>query len=129
MQKNWKTAVTDFLQDYRATPHATTGVSPSELLHNRKIRTKLDVFPVKDKSKTCKMVISTVEKQQNRSKQCTDKCLGAKPSVFKPGDWLTVKRPEQVHKGTPKFTEPFSIQGQMGLSTYVLNDNKKWNAS
>lgn len=49
MQKNWKTAVTDFLQNYQA----TTGVSPSELLHNRRMRTKLDIFPVKDKNNKC----------------------------------------------------------------------------
>ena len=32
-----------FLQNYRATPHATTGKSPSELLHGRRLRAKLNV--------------------------------------------------------------------------------------
>ena len=67
MQKNWRTAVTDFLQDYCATPHATTGVSPSELLHNGRMKTKLDIFPVKVKSDKCTTVRSAVEKQQNKS--------------------------------------------------------------
>ena len=61
MQKNRKPAVTDFLQNYRATPHATTGVSPSELLHNKRMKTKLDIFPLKDKSDKCTTVRSTVE--------------------------------------------------------------------
>lgn len=53
MRKAWRQSVVEFLQSYRATPHATTGVSPSELLHNRKMRTKLDILPVKDKSDKC----------------------------------------------------------------------------
>lgn len=40
--KQWKLTVTDFLQVYCSTPHATTGVSPFELLHGRKMRTKLN---------------------------------------------------------------------------------------
>lgn len=41
--KPWKRTVTDFLQVYCSTPHATTGVSPFELLHGRRMRTKLNV--------------------------------------------------------------------------------------
>ena len=33
--QRWKPAVVDFLQVYRATPHATTVSSPFELLHGR----------------------------------------------------------------------------------------------
>ena len=36
-------AITQFLHVYRSTPHAVTGVSPSELLHGRKMRTKLNI--------------------------------------------------------------------------------------
>nr|XP_055067975.1 uncharacterized protein K02A2.6-like [Misgurnus anguillicaudatus] len=42
--KPWKMAVTEFLHVYRATPHFTTGVTPFELLHGRKMRTRLDVL-------------------------------------------------------------------------------------
>ena len=34
----------EFLFEYRATPHATTNVSPSELFLNRKIRTRFDLM-------------------------------------------------------------------------------------
>lgn len=44
--KNWKRAIFKFLMNYRATPHSTTGKSPSQLLFNRQICTKLpEVFP------------------------------------------------------------------------------------
>ena len=39
--KNWRSDIYSFLLMYRSTPHSTTGVSPAELLFNRKLRTKL----------------------------------------------------------------------------------------
>lgn len=51
-KKNWKREIYTFLLNYRATPHTTTGFPPSELLFNRKIRTKLpQVVSVSDESK------------------------------------------------------------------------------
>lgn len=70
-----------------------------------------------------------MEKRQERSKHYSDKRRGAKTPAFKPGDWVRVKKPEHVHKGTSKFTPPLPIQRQIGPSTFVLSDNKRWNAS
>lgn len=47
-----------FLFEYRATPHATTGVSPAELLQGRKLRTILDLVRPS--------VQSNVDKSQSR---------------------------------------------------------------
>ena len=41
-KKPFKSGITEFLTVYRATPHATTNISPSELLHNCRFKTKLD---------------------------------------------------------------------------------------
>lgn len=38
---DWKVELDQYLQLYNNTPHTVTGVAPSELLQNRKIRTKL----------------------------------------------------------------------------------------
>ena len=38
---DWKRALENFLFQYRTTPHATTGMSPAELLMGRKLRDKL----------------------------------------------------------------------------------------
>ena len=43
--KNWKQHMFTFLRQYRATPHSTTGKSPSEALNNRKLKTNLPDFP------------------------------------------------------------------------------------
>jgi transposase InsO family protein len=39
--RNWKQAMYTFLRQYRATPHSTISVSPSEALNNRKLKTHL----------------------------------------------------------------------------------------
>ena len=39
--RDWKKDLYRFMLNYRAIPHSTTGIAPSELLFNRKIRTKL----------------------------------------------------------------------------------------
>ena len=43
--KNWKQELYKFLRQYRATPHSTTSVSPSEVLHNRKLKTTIPELP------------------------------------------------------------------------------------
>lgn len=43
-QRPWKQAITDFLKNYRAMPHATTGTSPFELIRGRKMNTKLNTL-------------------------------------------------------------------------------------
>ena len=39
--RDWRTALQNFLLSYRVTPHATTGIPPAELMFNRPIKDKL----------------------------------------------------------------------------------------
>ena len=42
--KPWQRELQKYLSAYRSTPHTTTGVSPAELLHGRRIGTKMPEF-------------------------------------------------------------------------------------
>lgn len=42
--KNWKQELNKFLQQYGVTPHSSTGISPCEALHQRKLKTTLPEF-------------------------------------------------------------------------------------
>jgi hypothetical protein len=45
---NWKTEVRKYLVAYRTKPHTVIGIAPSELVFNRKLRTKLPGICVED---------------------------------------------------------------------------------
>ena len=75
--------MTEFLQKYRAIPHATTTiVSLFELLHKRKMRTKLNIFPVVSDSKPFLNVRDIVIKRQTESKEYRDQRRRAKILPF-----------------------------------------------
>ena len=61
-----KSSVTNFLGLYRATTHATTGKSPSELLHNRKMRTLLNIKGIH--SCSTKVSSDSVRKQKKEAR-------------------------------------------------------------
>ncbi len=42
---------------------------------------------------------------------------------------MRVKKPGNVKKGVSKFSPPLNIEQQIGKSTFVLSDKKRWNAS
>lgn len=125
----WKTFTQTFLMDYRSTPHATTGVTPSELLHGRCMRTKLQImdFPVKETDRN--VIREHVRMKQDKVKRYTDARRNAKPSRFQPGDRVRVKKPWMVKKGDRKFTHPKAVVRKKGEDSYLLDDGKVWNAS
>ena len=119
--------LTEMLGAYNATPHATTGCSPAELLHGRKMRTKLDVTGsriVKPMS-TMEDVRNHVEKRQNAQKTYADARNVAKELSFAPGQYARIRKPQAL-KGQPKFTEPMRILKRVGKASYKMEDGKIW---
>ena len=71
-ESNIELSISRFLLQYRITPHSTTNISPSEMLMNRRIRSKLDcMFPYKNEIHTEIMI----SKEELKS-----------PKQWKPGD-------------------------------------------
>lgn len=100
-----------FLLMYRVTPHTTTGVSPSELLMGRRIRSRLDMwFP-------------SVEKKVNEAqrKQKANRDNHKHLRVFAPEDKVLVKN----FRGTePKWLAGTVIQRDGQLSYLVRLANQ-----
>ncbi|XP_055005269.1 uncharacterized protein K02A2.6-like [Boleophthalmus pectinirostris] len=129
VHKPWKPTVTAMLQNYRATPHATTNESPFKLLRGRPMRTKLHILPYHDCTGQYGQVRSRVALQQEKSKRYTDKKRGARTPTFAVGDKVRICKPFLVGKGERQYTDPVSIQQQTGHSTFILSDGKRWNAT
>ncbi|KAF0308589.1 uncharacterized protein FJT64_020198 [Amphibalanus amphitrite] len=101
---------------YRATPHCTTGQSPSALLHGRRMRLHLPVTtetPPRDSS-----LQHRVATQQQRNSRGYDSRQATRPSDLQPGDTVRVRRQGHVPKnqspvgGTPRRELPASSRGR-----------------
>lgn len=71
----------------------------------------------------------TVKQKQQKSKEYTDRKVGAKVPMFQANETMRVWRPEDVPKGSSRFTEPLTVIKKVGQKTYLLSDGQKWNAS
>lgn len=99
--QDWRQDLIKFLFTYRTTPHPVTGVSPAELLLNRKMRDKLPALPnfptgdveMRDKDKISK----------ERGKEYGDSRSRARESDVKEGDSVIVKRAFQKTKFDSKY--------------------------
>ncbi|KAF0310206.1 hypothetical protein FJT64_018754 [Amphibalanus amphitrite] len=117
----------DRLALYRATPHCTTGQSPSALLHGRRMRLHLPVTtetPPRDSS-----LQHRVATQQQRNSRGYDSRQAARPSDLQPGDTVRVRRQGHVPKNQSRFSSPRRIARQLGPATFILSDGTKRNAA
>ena len=130
LNKPWKQSMYEFLTVYRATPHATTGIAPSVLLHGRQIRTRLNIVGVKTFCKETREVVKPEEKvhsNQMKYKAYADKKRNAKEFEFNVGDWVRIKKPGIIVKGDRKYTRPVQITKKISSRTYETRDRRRWN--
>ena len=102
-----------YLMHYRATPHPTTGVSPAEMLNNRKIRTKLPQYFSKDESVEARQVRENHDAKKLAQKKHFDKGRRAHPKEVKPGDQILIKQQKSTTK-PPFDPRPFTVVGVHG---------------
>ncbi|KAJ8018291.1 hypothetical protein HOLleu_43793 [Holothuria leucospilota] len=128
-RRNLKLATREFLAVYRSTPHATTGVEPSILLHGRHLKTKLDITGVTTSptSVSPHALRQKVQRKQEASKEYFDKRKGVVQQDIQPGSWVRVRKPGNIQKGCPKFSEPIQITKKIAPNTYETSDGRQWN--
>lgn len=115
--------VTDFLYVSRATPHATSGTPPFQLLCRRPMRTKLTLLP------PAPMPTDQHGRTSRGQPAYTDAKRGARPPPFRKGDRVHVRNPLHVPKGHRKFSDPLTISEKVGEGTDRLSIGNTWNAS
>ncbi|XP_042148237.1 uncharacterized protein LOC121837031 [Ixodes scapularis] len=129
-----KEAILEYLSIYRATPHATTGMSPAFLLHGRRPRTRLDVVGLPERGffdeprPHVAELQRRVKERQQRTKNYTDERRGARHSIIEPGDFVKIKR-WGGPKGQQRFSLPIEVKKRVGKNSFLLDNGKKWNAA
>ncbi|KAF0292106.1 uncharacterized protein FJT64_009868 [Amphibalanus amphitrite] len=112
---------------YRATPHTTTGKSPSELLHGRQMRLNLPV--IQPSTPGADSVASRVRRRQQSNKRSYDRRRGVTTPRITEGDYVCVRRQGHRSKTSCRFTSPVRVTGRVGPATYRLADGRTWNAA
>lgn len=117
---DWKAELNSYLDLYNNTPHSVTGKAPSELLLNRKLRTKL---PCVDDLPTIPPSSDFRDRDLEKKllgKQREDVQRRAKPSTISVGDTVLMKNLCPTNKLSTNFhKEKFTVVDRQGANVTV----------
>ena len=96
--------------NYRATPHCTTGIVPSELLFNRKIQTKLPQIEIDTTLPDTHPNIEERDKQaKEKMKEHADRRVRAYVSDLKIGETILLRQRKKNKFSTTFDQSPFLV--------------------
>ena len=128
--KDWKRHLYQFLLNYRATPHSTTGFAPAELLFGRKIRMKLPQLVTSNQSEVTQKVQQNDTRAKSKMKENADKRSRAVVSNLEIGDCVLIRQ-RKCNKLSTRFdASPFQVVRKKGMMiTAVRRCEQKSTAS
>ncbi|XP_058838582.1 uncharacterized protein K02A2.6-like isoform X2 [Topomyia yanbarensis] len=117
---NWKAELDHYLQLYNSTPHTITGKSPSELLQNRKLRTKLPQLDDLETVPPCSDFRDKDYEMKTLGKDREDKKRKAKVSEISVGDTVIMKNLLPTNKLATSFLkEKFTVIDRRGTNVTI----------
>ena len=124
---SWKQELFKFLRHYRATPHSTTGMSPSELLNKRKLRTELPCR-VRRKCVRFQDEVELAERRDKRLKEymrdVANNDRNARPSDVEVGDMVLARQPKTNKLSTPFDAKPYKVTQTKGSMVTAERSDK-----
>lgn len=117
---NWKQELFDYLLMYRSTPHSTTGVSPAELLFNRKIRTKLPELGSND-SLLDEEIREKDAWVKERGRIYYDQRNKVKDSCLQPGDTVFMRKEKDNKLSCGFDSTEYQITNRVGNTVTVAS--------
>ena len=117
--KDWKLTIPVMLLNYRSTPHRMTGKTPSSLLMNREIKTKLP--SVVRQSHDATDVRKKDKEEKEKGKKYTDSKRKAMTRNLQVGDKVLVTQKHKNKFSTKFFPDPMEII-QIHGTQIVLKD-------
>ena len=96
--------------NYRATPHCTIGIAPSDLLFNRKIQTKLPQIEIDTTVPDTHANIEEMDKQaKEKMKEHADRRVRAQVSDLKIGETVLLRQRKKNKFNTTFDPSPFQV--------------------
>lgn len=115
--KDWKKEIRTYMFAYRTTPHSVTGVTPAEMMFQRKLRTRLPELEEKTRLDEEARDRDAIQKERNR--MYIDEKRGAKERHLQEGDEVLVRQTRGDKMSTPYHTEPYTLVRKNGNSVIV----------
>ena len=120
-RKDWKLTIPIMLLNYRNTPHRMAGQTPSSLLMNRKIRTKLPSIPRQSNDDTD--VRKKDKEEKEKGKKYTDSKRKAKTRNLQLGDKVLVTQKHKNKFSTKFCPDPMEIIRINGTQIVLKDKN------
>ena len=124
-QTSWKKRLPTFLRIYRGTPHASTKISPFEVLTGRQMNFGLQcpTLPTKAQSSMHSRVSQNDERAKQRMCIHADRLRHTKQSSLQPGDQVLIKQ-KKLTKLTPPFSpRPYEVTEKKGSMVTARRGN------
>ena len=116
---DWKKTQNTFLLNYRATPHAMTGVTSARLLFGREIRTQLPEFSKSEDNAVLDGALSRDQTQKAKMKQYSDEKDQATPTNLVEGDRVLLKQPKANKLSTTFDPNAYRVVKRQGTSVLL----------
>ncbi|CAB4038457.1 uncharacterized protein K02A2.6-like [Paramuricea clavata] len=113
-KKNWKQEMNAFLRQYRATPHSTTDVSPSQALNGRKIQTLLPQLTEVNQSDIYNPIHEKDSEKKRKMKEHADQRRRSETSGIKVGVVVLIRQPKTNKLSTPFNPYPYKVVARKG---------------
>ena len=105
--RDWRKGLYQFLLNYCATPHITTGISPAELLFKRKIATKLPVLS--DECHSRDVAVWEKDKQAKQMKEYADRRSWATERSMAVGETVLAQQKKRNKFSTRFDPSPYQV--------------------
>lgn len=123
------TSLLQTLLHYRATRHATTGVSPASLMLGRELQLPLDRLRPTLAQVPVHPVQAAVTTRQRQMKDRFDRTRRVRPPAIAVSDWVRIRRPHRGDKLQSFWSDPVQVTEQLGPASFRLADGTRWHAN
>ena len=123
-RRSWKQQLFRFLRAYRATPHSTTNLSPSQALNSRDMKCELpQVTLPSGASDSQNDMKDRDDAQKKKMKDNADKVLHSRESGVKRGDMVLVRQRKTSKVSSPFDPRPLIVVSRKGNSVTAKRGN------